>query len=185
MAKVGTNSVLVIIDVQKGFSDPSWGARNNPHAEEKMHKVLEDFRKHGRTVIHVRHDSSSPDSPLHHGKESFQFKDEVKPLEGELIITKHVNSAFIGTDLEQVLRGMGNPSVYYMGLVTGHCVSTTARMSGNLGFDSYVIEDACATHEKLGINGEMIPAQTIHEVNLASINGEFAEVIRSGDLEFQ
>ncbi len=184
MSKVAPNSVLVIIDVQKGFSDSRWGKRNNPDAEKKMKKVLEEFRKHGLTVIHVRHDSKNPNSLLHHGKESFQFKDEVTPLEGEMIITKHVNSAFIGTSLEQVLRDMGSPPVYYMGLVTDHCVSTTARMSGNLGFESFVIADACAAHEKIGVNGEKLPAQLIHDVNLASINGEFAKVLKSGELEF-
>ena len=101
MGKVAPDSVLVIIDVQKGFSDPRWGVRNNPNAEKKMEKVLGEFRKHGLTVIHVRHDSRNPNSLLHSGKETFQFKDEVKPLEGEMIITKHVNSAFIGTDLEK------------------------------------------------------------------------------------
>ncbi len=184
MGKVAPGSVLVIIDVQKGFSDPRWGVRNNPNAEKKMEKVLGEFRKHGLTVIHVRHDSRNPNSLLHSGKETFQFKDEVKPLEGEMIITKHVNSAFIGTDLEKVLREMGNPPVYYMGLVTDHCVSTTARMSGNLGFESFVIEDACAAHEAKGMKGEKIPAQVVHDVNLASINGEFARVLKSEELEF-
>lgn len=184
MEKVAPNSVLVIIDAQKGFSDSRWGIRNNPDAEKRMEKILGEFRKHGLTVIHVRHDSNNPNSLLHHGRDTFQFKDEVKPLDGEMIITKHVNSAFIETNLEEVLRKMGNPHVYYVGLVTDHCVSTTARMSGNLGFDSYVIEDACAAHEKNGINGEKIPAQVVHDVNLASINGEFAKVIKSGELEF-
>ena len=184
MGKVAQGSVLVIIDVQKGFSDPRWGVRNNPDAEKKMKKVLGEFRKHGLTVIHVRHDSKNPNSLLHSGKETFQFKDEVKPLEGEKIITKHVNSAFIGTDLEKLLREMGNPPVYYMGLVTDHCVSTTARMSGNLGFESFVIEDACAAHEAKGISGEKIPAQVVHDVNLASINGEFARVLKSDELQF-
>ena len=184
MEKVAPGSVLVIIDVQKGFSDPRWGVRNNPQAEKRMEKVLGEFRKHGLTVIHVRHDSRNPNSLLHHGKETFEFKDEVKPLEGEMVITKHVNSAFIGTELEQVLRNMGNPPVYYMGLVTDHCVSTTARMSGNLGFESFVIEDACAAHESTGTHGENTPAQVVHDVNLASINGEFAKVMKSEDLAF-
>ena len=184
MAKVTPDSVLVIIDAQKGFSEPGWGERNNPDAEKNMKKILDEFRKHGLTVIHVRHDSRNPNSVLHHGKETFEFKDEVKPLEGERIITKHVNSAFIGTDLEKILREMGEPPVYYMGLVTDHCVSTTARMSGNLGFKSFIIEDACAAHEKKWLDGRKFPAQLVHEINLASINGEFAEVVKSGELEF-
>ena len=77
---------------------------------------------------------------------------------------------------------MGNPQVFYSGLVTDHCVSATARMSGNLGFRSYVIEDACATFERKDFNGDKIPPEDVHRVNLASIDGEFADVIKSGDL---
>jgi nicotinamidase-related amidase len=87
------------------------------------------------------------------------------------MITKHVNSAFIGTKLESILREMGEPEVYIMGLTTDHCVSVTARMSGNLGFRTFVIRDACAAHAKV-LDGKEIDADTVHNVNLASIEGE-------------
>lgn len=184
MVKVSPNSVLVTIDAQKGFDDPGWGRRNNPHAEEIMSKVLFQFRENGLKVIHVRHDSRNPSSILKEGKPTFEFKEEVTPQGDEKVIVKHVNSAFIGTNLEEELRKYGNPEVYYLGLVTDHCVSTTARMSGNLGFKSFVIEDACATFDTKDQNGELIPAEIMHKVNLASIHGEFADVVSSKDLEF-
>lgn len=184
MVKVSPNSVLVLIDVQKGFDDPKWGKRNNPDAEAVMGKILNDFRCHKRRVIHVRHDSGNPNSLLKDGKPTFEFKDEVTPLPNEMVIVKHVNSAFIGTDLEKVLRNLGDPDVFYAGLVTDHCVSTTARMSGNLGFRSYVVEDGCATFDTPVKGGETIPADVVHKVNLASIDGEFAQVVESSELEF-
>lgn len=184
MVKVKPNSVLVTIDVQKGFDDPRWGRRNNPEAEKIMGNVVSQFRDNGLKVIHVRHDSRNPASLLKEGKPTFEFKEEVSPLPGEQVIVKHVNSAFIGTDLEDELRKLGSPEVYYIGLVTDHCVSTTARMSGNLGFRSYVIEDACATFDTKDHNGEVIPAEVVHRVNLASIHGEFADVVSSKELEF-
>lgn len=176
------DTVLVIIDVQKGFSDPSWGHRNNPDAEFIMKSVLKEFRNAKRTIIHVRHDSVNAESPLYHGKESFEFKPEVLPIGGEIIITKHVNSAFIGTDLESILRRFTTPQVYFMGLTTDHCVSTTVRMSANLGFDSYVIEDACATHDRMDKEGNTVDAQIVHDVNIASLRGEFAKMVTSKDL---
>lgn len=183
MVSVSQNAALVIIDVQKGFDDLRWGKRNNPDAEKIMEEVLRKFRSHGRTVIHVRHDSLNPASLLKNGKPGFDFKPEVIPLEHETVITKHVNSAFIGTRLENILRSLGEPEVYYMGLTTDHCVSTTVRMSGNLGFRSFVIRDACAAHEK-SMDGKKIPADTVHSVNLASISGEFAQIPWSSELEF-
>lgn len=174
--------VLVIIDVQKGFSDPSWGHRNNPEAENVMKNVLEEFRNAKGKIIHVRHDSLNTESLLHHGKESFEFKNEVLPVDGEIIITKHVNSAFIGTDLESILRTLTSPQVYFMGLVTDHCVSTTVRMSANLGFNSYVIEDACATHNRIDRKENIVDAQIVHDVNIASLKGEFAKIVNSKEL---
>lgn len=179
MIKLDDNAVLVVIDVQKAWLDPSMGKRNNPDAEIVISRLISKFRERGKTIIHVRHDSNNPESIFREGKSTFEFQEEVKPLTGEQVITKHVNSAFIGTDLESRLRKMGNPQVFYVGLVTDHCVSTTARMSGNLGFRSYVVEDACATFDRRDSSGNVIPAEEVHKINLASINDEFAEVIRS------
>ncbi len=183
MVTVSSSAALVIIDVQKGFDDPVWGARNNPGSENVMKEVLRKFRLNGRKSIHVRHDSLNPDSLLKSGKPGFDFKPEVSPLDHETIVTKHVNSAFIGTKLEGILHSMGNPEVYIMGLTTDHCVSVTARMSGNLGFRTFVIRDACAAHER-ELDGKKISADIVHDVNLASINGEFASIIWSSELEF-
>lgn len=185
MTKVNPNSVLVTIDMQKGFDDPKWGRRNNPDAEKIIKSVLSEFRKNNLKVIHVRHDSMSETSPLKAGKPTFEFKEEVTPLENEPVIVKHVNSGFIGTDLEKRLRDLGDPEVYYVGLVTDHCISTTVRMSGNLGFNSVVIEDGCATFDTVDHIGDLLPAEIVHKVNLASIHsGGFAKVLTSSDLEF-
>jgi nicotinamidase-related amidase len=183
MVSVSSLAALVIIDVQKGFDDPSWGRRNNPEAEKVMESVLGKFRSNGRKIIHVRHDSLNPASLLKSGKPGFEFKQEVRPLEHEQVITKHVNSAFIGTRLESILRAMGDPEIYIMGLTTDHCVSTTARMSGNLGFKTFVIRDACAAHERL-LDGKTISAEMVHGINLASIKTEFAQIPWSSELEF-
>jgi nicotinamidase-related amidase len=183
MVSVSAVAALVVIDVQKGFDDPVWGKRNNPEAEKVMEDVLRKFRSNGRRIIHVRHDSLNPASLLKSGKPGFEFKPEVAPLEHEPVITKHVNSAFIGTRLESILRAMGDPEVYIMGLTTDHCVSVTARMSGNLGFKTFVIRDACAAHQRF-LDGKKISADVVHDINLASISGEFAQIPWSSELEF-
>lgn len=183
--KIPSNPVLVLIDVQKGTSDPTWGRRNNPEAEKSMKSVLNKFRNGGFPVIHVRQeDSMDPDSLFRKGKPTFDFKDEVRPQEGEIVITKNASNAFIGTNLEELLRKFGEPVVFYAGLLTDQCVSTTVRMSGDLGFNSYLIEDACATYDLKDVKGKTIPAEIVHNVHLASINGSFAEVVSSDQLEF-
>ncbi len=184
MVKAGKFAVLILIDVQKGFDDKAFGERNNPDAESVMSIVLNKFRSTDRTVIHVRHDSLNPASLLKEGKPGFEFKNAVTPSRGEKIITKHVHSAFIGTNLESMLRDLGSKELFIAGLTTDHCVSSTARMAGDMGFMAFVISDACAAHERKGKGGKMIPAEEVHQVNLASIDGEFARVVKSSDLEF-
>lgn len=177
-------SILIAIDVQRAWKDPSMGRRNNKEVERNIAHVIEKFRENRRTVIHVRHSSVDPNSPFREGKPTFEFMEEAVPHSEELVITKHVNSALIGTDLESILRKRGDPQVFYIGLTTDHCVSTTARMSGNLGFESFVIADACATYDRKGSDGNVIPAEVVHMANLASIDGEFAKVVKSEQLTF-
>jgi nicotinamidase-related amidase len=168
---------LVVIDVQRAFDDPAWGERNNPGAEAKVAEAISGWRERGAPVIHVRHRSAEPEGTFVPGTPAFEFKPEAQPLDGEPVITKDVNSAFIGTDLEKRLRIDGVAAVALVGLTTDHCCSTTARMAANLGFDTWVLGDAMATFARRSPDGELIDAETMHRTALASLHDEFAEVL--------
>lgn len=169
---------LLIIDVQKGFDDQiHWGGnRNNPDAEKKIVAILEHWRTKKQPVFHILHSSLELDSPLHISQPGFVMKDEIQPQEGEPILIKNVNSAFIGTDLKERLDSSGIKEVVIVGLTTNHCVSTTARMAGNYGYIVTLISDATATFDRKGLNGETFDAETIHQTALASLNEEFAQI---------
>lgn len=175
-------TALLIVDVQKGFDDPGWGPRNNLEAEERAAELLAAWRGAGLPVFHARHLSAESGSPLAPGGSGGEIKEAVLPEEGEHVVEKRVNSCFIGTDLEARLRLAGIRSLAVCGLTTDHCVSTTVRMAANLGFETYVVSDACATFERRGPDGKVFPAQEVHEVALASLHGEFAEVVPSDRL---
>ncbi len=176
------DTVLLLIDVQKGFDDPVWGRRNNPDAEENMSRLLQSWRAGGRPVIHVQHCSVTPSSPLRPNQSGVEFQEFAQPVEDEPVFQKNVNSAFIGTNLEDYLRKHDLNRLVIVGLTTNHCVSTTTRMAGNLGFETYLVADATATFDRTGHDGRRYPAEQVHDLALASLHGEFATVIETDEV---
>lgn len=170
-------TTLLVVDLQRGFDEPRWGRRNNPFLEGRTARLLTAWRAGGRPVIHVRHMSTERSSPLRPGQPGNDFKPETAPIAGEAVIEKSVNSAFIGTTLEQDLRASGCSGLVIIGLTTNHCVSTTARMAGNLGFATWVVADATATFDRTGHDGVTHRAERIHAIALSDLHGEFATVV--------
>ena len=177
MNTLARNAALLIIDVQVGFDEPRWGRRNNPQLEARIADLLAAWRANERPSIHAKHNSIHPTSPLRPGQRGNDFKAEAVPLPGELVIEKQVNSCFIGTSLESVLRSHGYDTLVIAGISTNHCVSTTTRMAGNLGFTAWVVSDATATFDRVGPDGIEYPAEQIHAIALSDLHGEFATVV--------
>ena len=173
---------LLIIDVQKGLAETSLGRRNNPQAETNMAALLAAWRELGQPIIHIRHCSEEPDSPLRPELPGNAYKDEVLPMPGEKEFTKTVNSAFIGTGLEAWLRENGISALVIMGLTTDHCVSASTRMASDLGFEVTLVSDATAAFERRGYDGVQYTGDEIHRVNLVSLDGEFCELCTSAEL---
>jgi nicotinamidase-related amidase len=182
MTALTGNTALIVIDVQEGLDHPKFGKRNNPDAEGNIARLLADWRSQGRPIFHVQHMSTSPDSPLRPDQPGNAIKDMVAPQGDEPVIQKTVHSAFVGTDLEARLRELSIRSVVIVGLTTNHCVSTTVRMAGDLGFTTYVVADATAAHDSRGYDGTPYPAETVHALALSSLQDEFATVLTTDQL---
>lgn len=175
------NAALLVIDVQKGLDAPTMGKRNNPNAEANMELLLKDWRSKSLPVIHVKHNSTEPESTLRPGLPGNEIKDFCKPLADEKLFEKTVNSAFIGTGLEDYLNNSNIQNLVVFGLTTDHCVSTSVRMAANLGFKVWLVGDATATFERTSYDGTAFTAEQMHEANLASLNGEFCTVVTTAN----
>lgn len=176
-AELSKNAVLLVVDVQRGLDEPSWGRRNNPHMEHNIEALLVAWRSSRRPVIFVKHMSTIATSPLRPGQPGNEFKPECAPVPGDRIIKKSVNSCFIGTPLEADMRRAGWDTLVIVGLTTNHCISTTARMAGNLGFTAFVVSDATATFDRTGPDGVEYKAELIQAMTLSDLHQEFATIV--------
>lgn len=173
---------LLIIDLQQAIDDPCWsrfGPRNNPDAESNIAKLLAAWRAAKRPIFHIRHDSTEPESSFRPDRPGHTFKPEATPLPGEAVIPKQTNSAFIGTPLRELLDQNGIRTVCIAGVITNNSVEATVRMSGNLGFETYLIEDACFTFARLDYNGLLRSAEEVHAMSLANLDGEYCRVVKT------
>ncbi len=177
MRHLDATTALVIVDVQEVFDESRWGHRNNPNAEANIACLLQEWRRTERPVFHVRHLSPASTSSFNVAHAGSRIKQIVHPLDSEPIIVKSVNSAFIGTDLEERLRRGGVTGLVITGLTSNHCVETTTRMAGNLGFDTYFVSDATATFDRRGPDGAHRTAEDIHAMTLSNLNDEFATIV--------
>lgn len=176
------NAALIIIDQQKGILEPRLGPRNNPLAEERILELLVHWRQTGRPVIHVQHLSHSPDSVFWPGQSGVEIQPRFEPLPGERLIQKRVPDAFCATGLEAGLREVGIDQLVIVGVATNNSVESTARTAGNLGFATWVAEDACFTFDKADYFGHWHSAQEVHAMSLGNLHGEYATVVTTAQI---
>jgi nicotinamidase-related amidase len=182
---ISATTTLIVIDVQKGFRDEQhWGGnRCTPDLEQNITMLLSSFRKAHLPIIHVKNDSTVPSSPLHSSNAGNEVEDYATPLatNDEPLLHKTVNSAFIGTDLEERLRAQCTSTLVIVGLTTNHCCETTTRMAGNLGFNVLFVRDATATFDR-HFEGKTIKSNEVHFNTLATLNEEFATIVTSKEV---
>jgi nicotinamidase-related amidase len=177
------DAALLLIDVQKGVNIlKHWGGhtgrRNNLGAEERVRFLLERWRQEHLPVVFTRHDSREANSPLKISLPTGAFIEGLEPRPEEIVVVKDVNGGFIGTNLDIQLRRLGVSRLVVVGFFTNMCVETTVRQAGNMGYDTYLVEDACATTNRVGFDGVDYDAETVHTLSVASMNGEFCTALR-------
>jgi nicotinamidase-related amidase len=177
-----TDTALVIVDVQRAIDDPSWatdGPRNNPGAEANIAVLLATWRSIGYPIFHVKHDGTLANSTYRPGQPGNDFKPEVAPLSGETIVIKHTNSAFIGTEFDRLLRRAKIHTLVIMGVITNNSLEATVRMAGNLGFETYLVEDACFTFARRDYSGRLRTAEEVHDMSLANLDRHYCTVTQT------
>ena len=176
------SKALLIIDMQKFVSERiQQGVDYFPqNSIENMTSVIEQFRTSGRPVIHVRHQTPEQGSPLHHGSPSSQPLASFEERPGEPVFIKHTSSAFSSTGLLDYLQDAQISEVVVTGAVAGFCVNSTVRMGADLGLKMTVLKDAVISFE---LSQAQLSAKVIHDVTLALLAADFAQVIPAVELQ--
>jgi nicotinamidase-related amidase len=174
-------TALIVVDLQLGTEDPSWGPRNNPECADNVKALLEAWRSREQPVVYIRHDSVEPGSTLRPGEPG----NDLHPVladEPDLLVTKHVSSAFHGEpDLGAWLRARGIERLVMCGVQTNMCCETSARVAAVLGFDVNFVLDATYTHDRTTRDGELISADTLAQVTAVNFEPEFGRVVSTRD----
>ena len=182
------NYALIIIDIQKDYFPGGACELDHPEAAaENAKELLELFRHHELPVYHVQHISDYegagfflPNTP------GAEFYPPVAPQPGERVVIKHVPNAFAQTGLAQELQNSGINHLVICGMMSHMCIDTSVRAAKDYCFTITLLEDACTTLN-LTWSEEIIPAKTVHQTIMASLNQVFAHVMQTRDFlqEFQ
>ena len=144
-----------------------------------MLRLLVQWRGKGWPVVHVIHRSTEPDSVFWPQQSGFSLKQDFHPQEGEILLEKSVPCAFINNELDNVLKRLGTNEIVIVGVATNNSIEATARTGGNLGYEVFVVEDACFTFAKTDYFGTLRSADEVHAMSLANLDGEYATVVHS------
>lgn len=174
---------VVVIDLQKEYLPsgklPLVGI---DAALANAAKVIGAARAKGDLVIHVRHESPTADAPFFvRGTDGVEICPEVQPVARERVIVKNFPNSFRDTELRQALDAEAVDQVVVVGAMSHMCIAATSRAAAELGYDTLVVDDACATCD-LEFKGQRVPAAQVHAANMAALAAGYGRVVETEEL---
>ena len=169
------DSALIMIDLQNTYRRGVMQLTGVEQALTEAAKLLEIARDLKVPVFHIQHDGGEG-SPYDVRAEIGAIADEVAPIDGEPVITKHYPNSFVQTDLDERLKALGIQKIMLAGFMTHMCINSTAHGGFNLGYAPTVVASATATRPLQSAGGKVLSAQQVHEGALAATRDLYAAV---------
>jgi nicotinamidase-related amidase len=166
--RLPADAVLLIIDAQEAIADPRRGADDASEVETNIAALVAAWRAEGLPVAHVRRPPSGSAADL---------APTVPPLHGEIVILRNARSAFVGTDLETRLDELGATTLVLCGTLAPHALEASALHAADLGYQVFVVADACGAADTVDIRGRLWPAEDVRALSLAHLKGETATIV--------
>ena len=173
---------LVLIDIQNEHFKGGKAELFNPEkAAFEAEKILYFFRRKNWPVFYIKHVSLERNRKFFMpGTSGVDIYKGVYPLDNEEVIIKHTSDSFFCTQLRSKLESKNVSHLVICGMATHICVDTTVRAARNFDYSVTVIENACTAVDLLW-NGERIPAEKVHKIFMAALNGTFADIQTSDE----
>lgn len=170
---------LLIIDVQNDyFPDGKCELYQPELALDVIIGLLKHFRENNLPVYYIQHISAMGAAFFVPDTDGANIHEDIKPLDTEKVIVKHYPNSFFETNLQTELQRDSITDLVICGMMTHMCIDTTVRAAKDYGYSTTLISDACAAKD-LEWDGRKLPARTVQDVYMASMNQKFANVIAS------
>jgi len=174
-----SESVLVIIDAQKEYSEGKVKLASLDQALMEAAELLSRARDLGSPVIHVTHENKPGAELFEAGSKFIEIIDVLRPIDSEIVISKTMANSFFNSMLEDEIRKTGRKSLVIMGYMTHMAVDATVRAALERGFTSTVVGNACTTRDLADGYSGVIAALEVHKTSLAVLRDRFAAVVRA------
>lgn len=174
----GRSAALLVIDMQKGFTDPECRAGfDMPEVIEETSRLVSAAHQHGVPVVFTTIAFPSGRDPLWLTKmpAMYELREgtdwvEIDPATGiaeaDRVIVKQAASGFSGTDLVAYLNEAGADTVIVCGATTSGCIRATVVDAISLGLRPFVVDAAVGDRERAP-----------HDAALVDIRAKYGEVI--------
>ena len=181
----GSRPALLVVDMCRAYVDdqaPLYAAAA-ANAYRNADRLAAVARRHRRPVVFTRVEYAAGGVDGGHffrkvpalrcfeaGNPLAEFTDLVRPMSGDVIVTKQYASAFFGTSLAATLNALGVDTVVIAGVSTSGCVRASALDALQHGFVPIVVADACADRDPRP-----------HDSNLFDLQAKYADVVTMDD----
>ena len=178
-----SNCAVVFIDYQNEYVDgamPLGQAGTNAIANARL--LLDKARKQNAPIFHIAHHGADNGNVFDPLSSNVEIIAELQPKDSETVIVKKNPNAFHDTQLQALISAAQKQQIIFAGFMSHMCVSSSVRAAFDLGFDSFVCHDACATRDLPDYKKEKISADIMHATAMAALQDRFAALVATDEL---
>ncbi len=171
------NAVLLLIDCQMEYVTGSLPLAGVDDALDEAARLLELARSANVPVIHVAHHGRPGGALFDPEAAMAALAPRADRRDGEELVVKSLPNAFTGTNLQEVIDGIGRKELIVAGFMTHMCVSSTVRAALDRGYRCTVVANATATRDLPDGRGGVIEAADLQRCELAAMSDRFAIIV--------